>query len=99
MKKSYKIAYLFALLACATGLIAQEVEMESGEITRSEEACPTPGDCQDSVMEFDYRKHDPDDCDYDVYTQGSKDDECETQGSCRRNGRCNRKGAAKYAQE
>ena len=97
MKKSYKIAYLFIMAASVSGF-SQEEEMESSAIARSEEACPKPEDCQGSLMEFDYRRHDPDDCDYDVYTQGSKDGECEPQSSCR-SGRCQRKGAAKYAQE
>ena len=96
MKKSYKIAYLFALVASVSGF-SQEEEMESSAIARSEEACPKPDDCQGSLMEFDYRRHGSDDCDYDVYTQGSND--CDTQESCRRSGCGKRKGAAQYAQE
>lgn len=45
MKKSYKIAYLFALVVSVSGFSQEEI-VDNREIARSEEACPRPGDCQ-----------------------------------------------------
>jgi hypothetical protein len=94
--KNYKMTLLFALVASFSGVSAEE-EM-GNEISMAHREAS--GECSSSRMEIDYYRHDPNDADYDKYTQGSGGDccECEDAGakSCHKGGR---KGAAKAAQE